>query len=83
MLFARGLKRLTAGETATLTLAEPLTAAMLGTVVLAERPGALAVVGAVLVLAGLVALALPGRGREPALSASAPSAAASSAAPDR
>ena len=57
VLFARGLKRLSAGETATLTLAEPLTAAMLGTVVLHERPGAVAVVGAGLVLAGLVAMA--------------------------
>jgi DME family drug/metabolite transporter len=66
VLFARGLKRLTAGETATLTLAEPLTAAALGTIVLAERPGALAVAGAVLVLAGLVALAAPrGRGERP------------------
>ena len=63
ILFARGLKWLTPGETATLTLAEPLTAAALGTVVLAERPGALAVVGAALVLAGLVALAAPSRRR--------------------
>ena len=61
VLFARGLRRLGAGETATLTLAEPLTAAALGAIVLGERPGALAVVGAALVLAGLVALALPGR----------------------
>ena len=65
VLFARGLKWLTPGETATLTLAEPLTAAALGTVVLAERPGALAIAGALLVLAGLVALAAPlGRRRE-------------------
>jgi DME family drug/metabolite transporter len=62
VLFARGLQRLTPGETATLTLAEPLTAAALGTIVLAERPGALAAVGAALVLAGLAALAAP-RGR--------------------
>jgi DME family drug/metabolite transporter len=59
VLFARGLRRLTAGETATLTLAEPLTASVLGALVLGERPGALAVVGAALVLAGLAALALP------------------------
>ncbi len=63
VLFARGLRRITAGETATLTLAEPLTASVLGAVVLAERPGALAVAGAALVLAGLAALALPGRAR--------------------
>ena len=83
VLFARGLRRLGAGETATLTLAEPLTAAALGALVLDERPGALAVAGAALVLAGLAALALPGRGRAGAVSASAPSAAASCAAPDR
>ncbi len=59
--FARGLRGLSSGDTATLTLAEPLTAAALGALVLGERPGALAVAGAALVLAGLVALALPGR----------------------
>jgi DME family drug/metabolite transporter len=57
-LFARGLKRIGAGETATLTLAEPVTAAALGFVVLGERPGAAALVGAGLVLAGLAMLAL-------------------------
>ncbi len=57
VLFARGLQQLTAGETATLTLAEPLTAALLGAVVLGERPGAVAVAGAGMVLAGLLALA--------------------------
>lgn len=59
--FARGLRGLSPGDTATLTLAEPLTAAALGALVLGERPGTLAIIGAVLVLAGLVALALPGR----------------------
>jgi drug/metabolite transporter, DME family len=57
VLFARGLRSLSAGETATLTLAEPLTASALGAVVLAERPGAVAIAGAGLVLAGLAALA--------------------------
>jgi DME family drug/metabolite transporter len=61
VLFARGLRRLSAGETATLSLAEPLTATALGTVVLSERPGLLAAVGAALVLAGLAALAAPER----------------------
>lgn len=61
--FARGLRRLGTGEVATLTLAEPLTAAALGAVVLGERPGALAVAGGALVLLGLVALALPTRTR--------------------
>ena len=63
VLFARGLRELTAGETATLTLAEPLTAAALGVVALGERPGATAAAGAALVLAGLLALALPERRR--------------------
>ena len=36
LLFARGLKHLSAAETATLTLAEPLTATLLGVIVLSE-----------------------------------------------
>jgi drug/metabolite transporter, DME family len=63
VLFARGLRHLTPGETATLTLAEPLTATALGVLVLSERPGALAVAGAALVLAGLAVLAAPDRDR--------------------
>jgi drug/metabolite transporter, DME family len=65
ILFARGLERIGAGETATLTLAEPVTAAALGFAVLGERPGAAALAGAALVLAGLALLALrssPSRG---------------------
>ncbi len=58
VLFARGLERIGAGETATLTLAEPVTAAALGFVVLGESPGAAAVAGGALVLAGLAVLAL-------------------------
>jgi drug/metabolite transporter, DME family len=58
VLFARGLERLAAAETATLTLAEPLTAGALGAVVLAEPLTATSAVGAGLVLAGLLALAL-------------------------
>lgn len=60
VLFARGLRHLGSGETATIVLAEPLTAAALGIVVLSEEPTAMAIAGAGLVLAGLVALALPG-----------------------
>lgn len=73
VLFARGLRHLGAGETATLTLAEPLTAAALGALVLGERPGALAAVGAALVLAGLAALAMPSR--RPAVRSAATAAA--------
>ena len=57
VLFARGLERLPAASVATLTLAEPLTAAALGVVALGERPGPVAGAGALLVLSGLVVLA--------------------------
>ena len=63
VLFARGLRHLTPGETATLTLAEPLTATGLGILVLSERPGAVAAAGAGLVLAGLLMLAVPAGAR--------------------
>jgi drug/metabolite transporter, DME family len=61
VLFSRGLRGLTSGETATLVLAEPLTATLLGIVALGEQPSIAAAVGAALVLAGLAVLALPGR----------------------
>lgn len=61
VLFARGLRHLSSGETTTIVLAEPLTAAALGVVALGEDPSLAAVLGALLVLAGLVVLALPGR----------------------
>jgi drug/metabolite transporter, DME family len=64
VLFARGLRNLPTAEVATLTLAEPVTAAALGTVVLGEQLSATAAVGAALVVAGLAALALrPRRAR--------------------
>jgi DME family drug/metabolite transporter len=61
VLFSRGLRGLSSGETATLVLAEPLTAATLGVVALGEQPSVAAGAGAALVLAGLAILALPGR----------------------
>jgi DME family drug/metabolite transporter len=63
VLFARGLRSLGAGETATLTLVEPVTATVLGAVVLGERPGAVAIAGAALVLGGLLVLAAGARQR--------------------
>jgi DME family drug/metabolite transporter len=57
ILFAKGLEKLPPASVATLTLAEPLTAATLGVAVLGERPGAIAGVGALLVLSGLLVLA--------------------------
>jgi DME family drug/metabolite transporter len=69
LLFARGLRHLPAGEVATLTLAEPVTAAVLGAAVLSERPGAMAIAGIALILAGLAVLAVPRRAAQPPTSA--------------
>jgi drug/metabolite transporter, DME family len=60
VLFSRGLRHMSSGETATLVLAEPLTAAVLGVVALGEHPSPTAGIGALLVLAGLLVLAAPG-----------------------
>jgi drug/metabolite transporter, DME family len=56
ILFARGLRRLSAATVTTLVLAEPLVAAILGVVVLDERLSATGVAGCGLVLAGLVVI---------------------------
>jgi drug/metabolite transporter, DME family len=61
ILFASGLRHLPANDVATLTLAEPVTAALLGALVLGERPGATAIAGIVVILAGLAVLAVPRR----------------------
>ena len=66
LLFARGLLRLTASETTTIVLAEPVTATILGVTVLHQPLGATAVVGVVLVIAGIGVLALPSLERMPA-----------------
>lgn len=58
VLFARGLRSLPAATAATLSLAEPLTAGILGVAVLAERPGVPGAVGAGLIGAGLVWLSV-------------------------
>jgi DME family drug/metabolite transporter len=71
VLFARGLRRLSAADVSTLTLAEPVTAAALGAMVLGERPGPLALAGIALVLAGLVALGTGGERRAAARTAPA------------
>ena len=64
-LFGRGLRELAPPTVVTLVLAEPLTAAALGVIVLGERPGPLAAAGALLVLGGLALLG-PRRGPRPA-----------------
>lgn len=60
LLFARGLSGLGVGTTATLTLAEPATAATLGILVLGERLTLPAAGGVALIAAGLAVLALGG-----------------------
>ena len=52
-LYGYGLRTLDASTAVTLTLAEPLTAAVLGVVVLGEQVGPVAWAGAALILAGL------------------------------
>lgn len=61
LLFARGLSAVPVSTAATLSLAEPLTAGLLGILVLGERPGAVSLAGAALLLGGL---ALAARERE-------------------
>jgi len=66
VLFARGLQKLPAASVATLTLAEPLTAATLGVAILGERPGPVAGLGALMVLSGLLVLSSrPRRSAQP------------------
>ena len=57
VLFTWGLSGLTAATAATLTLGEPLTASILGIAVLGERLSVLAIVGLVVLAAGLALLA--------------------------
>ena len=64
-LFTWGLSRLKAATAATLTLGEPLTASILGIVVLGERLGALSAVGLVVLGAGLALLAGGSRSPRP------------------
>src|SRR4051812_25955092 len=64
LLFARGLRHLSAGETATLTLAEPATATLLGAAVLGETLGPAAVGGIALIVAGLAVLGAARPARE-------------------
>ena len=57
VLFARGLRRVPVSAAATFSLAEPLTAALLGTFLLGERLSPPSIAGAVLLLVGLLILA--------------------------
>jgi DME family drug/metabolite transporter len=62
ILFGRGLVTVSVSSTVTLTLAEPLTAAALGIMVLGERLSPAAAIGAGFLLAGLVVLTRGYRG---------------------
>lgn len=65
VLFAIGLQSLKASTVSTLTLVEPMTACLLGLVLLDERLSAPGWAGLVVLLAGVVMLAVPGRRPEP------------------
>lgn len=65
LLFGWGLRVLAPATVATLTLAEPLGATLLGVLVLGEQLGALAIIGLVVLAAGLALLSVPARRREP------------------
>ena len=62
LLFARGVAAVDVGVATTLSLSEPVTAAILGVLVLGERLGPWQWVGVAVVLTGLALLALPGVG---------------------
>jgi DME family drug/metabolite transporter len=66
LLFARGLKTIPAAHAVTLSLAEPLTAALLGLIVLREQVTPFTVSGMALVFAGLAVLGISGRKRRKA-----------------
>jgi DME family drug/metabolite transporter len=68
-LYGWGLRRLPMPTVVTLTLAEPLTAAVLGVALLGERLGPLGWLGAAVLAAGLV---VAGRGEPPAEAAPVP-----------
>jgi DME family drug/metabolite transporter len=64
-LFARGLEAVPVATAVTLGLAEPFTAAALGVVLLAEKLTGSVMIGAGLILAGLVMLSIQGRRKGP------------------
>lgn len=61
LLFANGLETTRSTTATTLTLGEPMTAALLGVVVIGERPPLLGWVGFALVLVGLAVVAVEGQ----------------------
>jgi len=65
VLFAIGLQSLKASTVSTLTLVEPMTASLLGLVLLDEHLSAPGWIGLVVLLAGVALLAVPGRRVQP------------------
>lgn len=61
ILFSAGLKRIPSSSAVTLSLAEPLTAAILSVIVVGERLNATSWMGVVLLLGGILVLTLRGR----------------------
>jgi DME family drug/metabolite transporter len=57
-LFGFGLRRISTSDAVTLTLAEPLTAGLLGVIVLGEHLTVLALIGVGLIFAGLAIITL-------------------------
>ncbi len=62
-LFTRGLQRIQVATAVTLTLAEPMTAGLLGLFVLGEHLNSLSFVGISLIVSGLAVLAFGGRSK--------------------
>ncbi len=60
-LFARGLQMVSVANAMTLTLAEPLTAGLLGLLILGEQLNPIAFVGIALIFSGLAVLSLAGK----------------------
>ena len=58
LLFAKGLKRVKVGTAATLSLAEPLTAALLGVVILGERLATTQITGIMFIFSGIILLSM-------------------------
>lgn len=61
MFFVAGLRRVSAATAATLSLAEPLVAGVLGVLVLGERMSVPVAAGALILLGGLAVVSLPAR----------------------
>jgi drug/metabolite transporter, DME family len=74
VLFQHGLARLSARTVGTLSLAEPVTATLLGVLLLGEQLTTPAAVGVAVVVAGLLVTALPRRPRDPVRAAGADTA---------